>query len=232
MNIGSIGVGGKGWADLQGTKTENHVAMADPDELRAGRAFKLFPKIPKYKDLRELLDKENRNIDAVTVSIPDLMHAAAPMWAMERGKHVYCQQPLTRTVWEARQLVRAANKYKIASQMGSQGYSGEGARQCCEIIWSGEIGAVTEVHAWTNRPTWPQGPEVIPAAAPVPSTFDWDIWLGLACPLPYSPAYAPHHWRAFPDFGCGAIGDMACHILGTPNMALKLADPTSVECLE
>lgn len=231
LNLAAIGAGGKGWTDINGCRTENLVAMADPDEVRAERAFKAFPAVPKYKDFRRMFDKESRNIDAVTVSIPDHMHATASMWAMERGKHVYCQKPLTRTVWEARELEKAARKFKVATQMGNQGYSNEGARQCCEIIWSGEIGNVTEVHAWTNRPIWPQGPEVEPVQGTPPATLDWDVWLGMAAARPYSKAYAPHNWRGFPDFGCGAIGDMACHILGTPNMALHLASPVSVECI-
>lgn len=234
LNIAAIGAGGKGYTDIIGCQSENLVAMADPDEKRASRAFTQFPNVPKYKDFRRMFDKESRNIDAVTVSIPDHMHATASMWAMSRGKHVYCQKPLTRTIWEARELTRAAEKYGVATQMGNQGYSGEGARQCCEIVWSGDIGNVTEVHAWTNRPLkyWPQGPEVVPAEAAVPPTLDWDVWLGIAEMRPYSPSYVPHNWRGFPDFGCGAIGDMACHILGTPNMALRLTAPTSVECIK
>jgi predicted dehydrogenase len=234
LNIAAIGAGGKGYSDILGCQTENIVAMADPDEKRAAKTFQQFPKVPKYKDFRQMLDKEGRNIDAVTVSTPDHMHGTASMWAMVRGKHVYCQKPLTRTVWEARELTRAAEKYKVATQMGNQGYSNEGARQCCEIVWAGDIGNVTEVHAWTNRPLtyWPQGPNVVPKEAPVPSTLDWDVWLGVAASRPYSPSYVPHNWRGFPDFGCGAIGDMACHILGTPNMALRLAAPLSVECVK
>ncbi len=234
LNIAAIGAGGKGASDIAGCQSENIVAMADPDGKRAEKTFKQFPKTPKYKDFRKMLDKQGREIDAVLVSCPDHMHATASMWAMSRGKHVYCQKPLTRTVWEARQLTEAARKYKVATQMGNQGYSNEGARQCCEIVWAGDIGNVTEVHAWTNRPLtwWPQGPDVVPKEAPVPPTLDWDVWLGIAASRPYSPAYVPHNWRGFPDFGCGAIGDMACHILGTPNMALMLAAPTSVECVK
>jgi predicted dehydrogenase len=235
LNIAGIGAGGKGYTDLMAcSQTENVVALADPDDKRAERGFKQFEKAPRYKDFREMLDKENKNIDAVTVSCPDHVHGSAAMWAMSRGKHVYCQKPLTRTVWEAEQLEQAAARYGVATQMGNQGYSNEGARECCEIIWNGDIGNVTEVHAWTNRPWayWPQGPEVVPKEAPVPSTLDWNAWLADAEMRPYSPAYVPHNWRAFPEFGCGAIGDMACHILGTPNMALKLANPTSVECLK
>ena len=235
LNIGVIGAGGKGFSDsVAVSQTENIVAQADPDEKRAERGFKQFEKAAKYKDFRQMLDKEGRNIDACTISTPDHMHATAAMWAMSRGKSVYVQKPLTRTIWEARQLREAAAKYGVATQMGNQGYSNEGARQCCEMIWNGDIGNVTEVHAWTNRPLtyWPQGPEVAPQEAPVPPTLDWDVWLGIAEQRPYSPAYAPHNWRGFPDFGCGALGDMACHILGTPNMALKLGNITSVECLE
>jgi len=164
---------------------------------------------------------------------------------MERGKHVYVQKPLTRTIWEARMLTEAAAKYKVATQMGNQGYSNEGTRQCAEMIWSGEIGNVSEVHAWTDRPIWPQGLTSIPASSPVPETLDWDLWLGIAAQRDYTSGgegypeprfrgnfYQPFNWRGFYDFGCGALGDMACHILGAPNMALKLGAPTSVECIK
>ncbi len=231
LNIAAIGAGGKGNSDIQGCSSENIVAMADPDSKRAERMFRQYDKVPKYKDFRQMFDKETKNIDAVTVSTPDHMHGMASMWAMERGKHVFCQKPLTRTVWEARQLALAAKKYGVATQMGNQGYSNEGARQCCEILWAGEIGAVSEVHAFTNRPIWPQGLESLPKEAPVPDTLDWDVWLGVAASRPYSPGYCPHNWRGYPDFGCGALGDMACHILGTPNMALRLTAPASVECV-
>ena len=171
----------------------------------------------------------------MTVSCPDHMHATVAMWAMTRGKSVYVQKPLTRTVWEAQQLQKTAAATGVATQMGNQGYSSEGARQCCEIVWSGDIGEVKEVHAWTNRPWkyWPQGPEVEPKEGPVPATLDWEIWLGGSQYRPFSPQYIPQNWRAFSDFGAGAIGDMACHILGTPNMALRLGalPPLSVECI-
>jgi len=234
LNIAAIGAGGKGRSDIAGCATENIVALCDPDAKRAAPTFEKFPNLPKYKDFRRMLDKEAKNIDAVLVSCPDHMHGIASMWAMARGKHVYCQKPLTRTVWEAQELTKAAAKYGVATQMGNQGYSNGGARLCCEILWAGDIGPVREVHAWTNRPLkyWPQGPEVVPKEEPVPDTLDWDVWLGVAETRPYSPAYVPHNWRGFPDFGCGAIGDMACHILGTPNMALQLTTPTSVECVK
>ncbi len=233
LNIAAIGAGGKGYSDIHGCMSENIVALADPDDKSAARTYEEFPKAVKYKDFRKLFDQQTRNIDAVIVATPDHMHATAAMWAMERGKHVYCQKPLTRTVWEAQQLALAAAKYKVATQMGNQGYSRDGTRECCEIIWNGDIGDVTEIHAWTNRPNgkyWPQGPDVIPKEEPVPSTLDWDVWLGGSTMRPYSSAYTPRKWRGYADFGCGAIGDMACHIMGAPNMAMRLGTATSVEC--
>jgi hypothetical protein len=157
---------------------------------------------------------------------------------------VYVQKPLTRTVWEARQLLEGATKYRVATQMGNQGYSNEGTRQAAEIVWSGAIGNVTEVHAWTDRPIWPQGLTAIPPAEPVPDTLDWDLWLGIADKRAYTSGgpdyksplgghfYQPGNWRGFYDFGCGALGDMACHILGAPNLALQLGAPISVECIQ
>ena len=243
LNIASIGAGGKASSDIDGCASENIVALCDVDEKQAASKFKQYPDTPKYKDFRKMLDKEGRNIDAVIVCIPDHMHATAAMWCMERNKHVYVQKPLTRTIWEARQLMEAANKYKVATQMGNQGYSNEGTRQVAEMIWAGEIGNVTEVHAWTDRPMWPQGLTAIPPPTDVPSTLDWDLWLGIAEPRPYTSGgegyptqfgnfYQPFNWRGFYDFGCGALGDMACHILGAPNLALQLGAPSSVECIK
>jgi hypothetical protein len=243
LNIASIGAGGKAASDIDGCDSENIVALCDVDQEKASRKFTEYDRVPKYRDFRKMLDEQGNSIDAVIVAIPDFMHATAATWAMERGKHVYVQKPLTRTVWEARQLTEAANKYKVATQMGNQGYSNEGTRQAAEMIWAGEIGNVTEVHAWTDRPIWPQGLTEIPPAEPVPSTLDWDLWLGIAEQRPYTSGgpdyksplgghfYQPGNWRAFYDFGCGALGDMACHILGAANLALQLGPPTSVECV-
>jgi hypothetical protein len=243
LNVASIGAGGKAYSDIEGCSSENIVALCDVDDNSAKRAYDKYPDIPKYKDFRKMLDKE-KDIDAVIVTIPDFMHATAAIWAMERGKHVYVQKPLVRTIWEARQMRDVANKYKVATQMGNQGYSNEGTRQCAEMIWAGEIGNVTEVHAWTDRPIWPQGLTKIPAPTPVVAGLDWDLWLGSAMPRPFTVGgegypdkggnnfYQPFNWRGFYDFGCGALGDMACHILGAPNMALKLGSPTSVEAIK
>jgi len=248
LNIASIGAGGKAVSDIRAcAQSENIVALCDVDDVSAASIYKAFEKPPKYRDWRKMLDKEANNFDAVIVTIPDFMHATVAMHCMERGKHVYVQKPLTRTVWEARMLTEAAAKYKVATQMGNQGYSNEGTRQCAEMIWAGEIGNVTEVHAWTDRPIWPQGLTEIPAESPVPPTLDWDLWLGIANQRPYTsggagyPAgyahgnfYQPSNWRGFYDFGCGSLGDMACHILGAPNLALNLSKraPTSVECVK
>jgi predicted dehydrogenase len=232
LNIASIGAGGKAESDIQAcAETENIVALCDVDEKRAEKTYQRYPALPKYKDFRVMLDKEGNNIDAVIVTIPDHMHATAAIHAMALGKHVYVQKPLAHTVWECRQLLEAAEKYKVATQMGNQGYSNEGTRQCAEMIWAGGIGNVTEVHAWTNRPAWPQGLTDAPAPAPVPNWLDWNLWLGLAEDRPYSDDYLPFAWRGFYDFGSGALGDMACHILGAPNMALRLGAPTAVECV-
>ncbi|HEY8668439.1 MAG TPA: Gfo/Idh/MocA family oxidoreductase, partial [Tepidisphaeraceae bacterium] len=232
LNIASIGAGGKAASDIRAcAQTENIVALCDVDDVRAAKIYETYPNVPKYKDFRKMLDTENKNVDAVIVTIPDFMHATCATWAMERGKHVYVQKPLAHTIWECRELANTAAKYKVATQMGNQGYSNEGTRQCAEMIWNGEIGNVAEVHAWTNRPVWPQGLPDLPPPSPVPSTLDWDLWLGIAENRPYSDKYAPFAWRGFFDFGCGALGDMACHILGAPNMALRLGAPTSVECI-
>ena len=177
LNIAAIGAGGKGASDIDGCKSENIVALCDADWKNAAKTFAKYPNAKQYKDFRKMLDQQ-KDIDAVTISTPDHTHAVAAMWAMERGKHVYVQKPLTHSLWEARKLTEAARKYKVATQMGNQGHSNEGARQLCEMIWAGEIGNVKEVHAWTNRPLWPQGLKQAPAGEPVPDTFDWDVWLG------------------------------------------------------
>jgi len=242
LNIASIGAGGKASSDIDGCKMENIVALCDVDDQSAAAKFKQYPDVPKFKDFRKMLDAKGKDIDACIVTIPDFMHATAAIAAMERGKHVYVQKPLVHTVAEARLMLETAQKYKVATQMGNQGYSNEGTRQAAEIVWSGQLGNVTEVHAWTDRPWWPQGLTSIPAPNAPPDTLDWNLWQGAAEKRPYTTGgdgypnqygnfYQPFNWRGFFDFGCGAIGDMACHILGAPNLALKLGAPTSVECI-
>ena len=247
LHFAAIGSGGQGGSNIRAAApTENITALCDVDDRRAAPTYKEYPNTPKYRDFRKMLDKEGKSIDAVIIATPDHMHGIAAMWCMERNKHVYVQKPLVRTVWEARQLREAAIKYKVATQMGNQGYSNEGTRQCAEIVWNGDIGHVTEVHAWSDRPLWPQGLTEIPKEEPVPPTLDWDLWLGIAAMRPFTAGgatepnrwggyfYLPFNWRGFYDFGCGALGDMACHILGAPNMALHLSHRKllSVECIK
>ena len=229
LNIAAVGSGGMGGGNINAVKDQNIVALCDVDYNRAADTFKKFPNAAKYRDFRKMLDKEEKNIDAVIVATPDNTHAVAAMAAMKLGKHVYVQKPLTYTIHEARMLTEAARKYKVATQMGNQGHSGEGVRLVCEWIWAGAIGDVREVHAWTNRPVWPQGIERPKDTPPVPDNLDWDLWLGPAAYRPYHPSYLPFSWRGWWDFGCGALGDMACHVLDPVFWALKLGYPTSVE---
>jgi predicted dehydrogenase len=228
LNIASIGAGGMGAGNTNACRGENIVALCDVDDERAKETYDRFPNAKKWKDFRKMLD-EQKDIDAVIVATPDHIHTVAAMAAMQRGKHVYVQKPLTRTVWEARMLTEAARKYKVASQMGNQGHSGEGVRLICEWIWDGAIGPVREVNAWTNRPIWPQGIDRPKETQPVPKTLDWDLWLGPSPWRPYHSCYAPFSWRGWWDFGGGALADMACHLLDPVFSALKLGYPSSVE---
>src|SRR5687768_5300436 len=246
MNVAGIGAGGRAMSVLGGLGSENIVALADVDWARGAEGFTRFDKAAKYKDFRQMLDKE-KSIDAVTVVIPDHMHATVALAAMQLGKHVYVEKPLTRTPWEARLLTDAAARYKVATQMGNQGYSHDATRVAAEIIWSGEIGDVTEVHSFRNRASWPQGMQTLPATEKVPDTLDWDLWLGPATMRPYTSGdeayrkeynqqqygfYLPFNWRGFYDFGTSLIGDWGIHQLGPANLALRLGSPISVECLK
>ncbi len=186
LNIAGIGAGGQAFSDLRQCETENIVALSDVDWQRGEPGFQRYEKAAKYKDFRQMLDKEGKNIDAVVIGIPDHNHTVAAFWCMQRGKGVYVEKPLTRIASEARFLAQAAAKYKVATQMGNQGYSHEATRVACEIIWSGEIGEVREVHAWMGRTSWPQGMMKIPPPTPVPDTLDWDLWLGTAASRPFT----------------------------------------------
>jgi predicted dehydrogenase len=230
LNIAGIGVGGRGANDIDAVNSENIVALCDVDDQRAAETFQRYPQAEKYQDFRVMLEKE-KNIDAVIVATPDHVHAVASMMAIKMGKHVYCEKPLTHSVYEARALAEAARKYKVATQMGNQGHSGEGIRLVCEWIWDGAIGPVREVHAWTNRPIWPQGTDRPADIPPIPDTLDWNLWLGPAPERAYHPAYLPFDWRGWWDFGTGALGDMACHIIDPVFLALKLDYPTSVRAV-
>jgi predicted dehydrogenase len=231
-------VGGQGAADLGAVDSQNIVALCDVDWAHAAGTFRRYPKAKKYRDFRKMLDEEEKNIDAVIVATPDHVHAVASMAAIKRGKHVYCEKPLTHSVYEARMVAQAARQHKVATQMGNQGQASEETRLMCEYIWDGAIGPVREVHVWTDRPLnglnavyWPQGVDRPQDTPPVPETLDWDLWLGPAPDRPYHPAYLPFRWRGWWDFGTGALGDIGCHRLDPVFRALKLGHPTSVEAM-
>jgi Oxidoreductase family, NAD-binding Rossmann fold/Oxidoreductase family, C-terminal alpha/beta domain len=245
LNIAGIGAGGRALQVLNGCVTENIVALADVDWARGADGFARFPGATKYKDFRRMLDQQGKEIDAVVVATPDHTHATCAIPCMQLGKGVYVEKPLTRTPWEARLLTQAAQRYKVATQMGNQGYSHEATRVAAEIIWSGEIGDVTEVHSFRGRASWPEGMQTMPATERVPDTLDWDLWIGPAAFRPYTSGdeayrkeypnqfgfYLPFNWRGFYDFGSTLIGDWGIHQLGPANLALRLGSPTSVECV-
>lgn len=232
LNIGCVGVGGmQGAADVRSVSGENIYALCDVDELFLGKAAEKYPKAKRYRDYRAMLDKEGKNLQAATVTIPDHMHASVALAAMERGLGVYCQKPLTQSVWEARLLTKAAAKYRVATQMGNQGYSSEATRVACEILWSGEIGDVTEVHSLSTG-GFARGTTAWPKAEDTPKTMDWDLWTGRAAVHPYSAKIHPSNWRGFLEYGTQMIGDWGIHQFGPANWGLGLANPTSVECTE
>ena len=227
INIAGIGVGGKGFDDIMSCRRENIVALCDPDEERAGEAHYRVKDAKHYKDYRKMLDEMGDQIDACTISTPDHTHAPAAYLAMNLGKHVYVQKPMAHTVAEIRLLTKTAAEKGVITQMGNQGHCGDGVRELCEMLWSGVIGKVTEAHIWTNRPIWAQGMAENPPEQPVPPTLDWDLWIGSAPMRPYNKAYVPWVWRGWWDFGCGAIGDMACHIMDPAFWSLKLYEAQS-----
>lgn len=230
LNIAGVGVGGMGGGNIAAMAgSENIVALCDVDWDYAKGTFEKYPNAKKFKDYRKMLDEMGKDIDAVVIATPDHTHAIIAMECMRRGKHVYVQKPLTKTVYEARMLTEAARKYKVVTQMGNQGHSGDGIRNICEWVWDGAIGQVRDVHAWTNRPVWPQGMDRPKEEMSVPETLDWDLWLGPAPHRPYHRAYHPWDWRAWVDFGTGALGDMACHIMDPIFWALKLKYPVSAQ---
>jgi len=242
INIACIGVGGKGGSDSSHAFAVggNIVAICDVDSNTLdgrNRSFKAKAKETNrtydaklYTDWRKMLSEMGDSIDAVTVSTPDHMHGMAGITAMKMGKHIYCQKPLTQTVWEAREMRRLARENKLSTQMGNQGSAGSGLRRAVEVIQAGVIGAPRELHVWSNRPVWPQGLARPDGEDQVPKNLDWDLWLG---PAPYRPfkngVYHTFNWRGWYDFGTGALGDMACHTVNMPFRALKLGYPTNIE---
>ena len=233
LNIAAIGAGGKGQVNINhayNEGTDNIVALCDVDDRRSIKMREKFPKAKYYRDYRRLLEKENKDIDAVLISTPDHMHAIMAMACMENGKHIYVEKPLTHDIQEARMLTEAAVKYQIVTQMGNQGSSGDDTRLIQTWIQDGIIGDVKRVHVWTNRPVWPQGIPTPQGDFKIPKELDWDLWLGTAPERNFNPIYVPANWRGWTEFGTGALGDMGCHFMDVPFMALKLGYPEAVEC--
>lgn len=235
LNIACVGAGGKGESDIQEFAKSayvNIVALCDVDDRQSQKTREKFPKATYYKDYRKMLEKERKNIDAVSVSTPDNTHAIAALMAMQAGKHVYVQKPLTHDIYEARILTEAAKKYKVVTQMGNQGASGDGVRQMQEWYNAGTIGEAHTIYVWTNRPVWPQGFGKPKVNAFVPKELDWDLWLGPAAWEDYKEGYAPFSWRGYWSFGTGALGDMGCHLIDPAFKTVGLGYPSEVECSE
>lgn len=235
LNIAGIGVGGRGAGDMAELASENIVALCDVDWRQAAGSFRRWPEAKRYKDFRKMLE-EVKDLDAVMVATPDHVHAAASMAAIKLGKHVYCEKPLTHSVYEARRVGLAAKQAGVATQMGNQGQASEETRRLSEIVQAGAIGKVREAHIWTDRPSrglfdvyWPQGISRPTDTPPVPESLDWDLWLGPAPERPYHPVYVPFKWRGWWDFGTGALGDIGCHAFDPVFRALRLGQPISVE---
>jgi predicted dehydrogenase len=237
LNVAGVGFGGRGKSVISVVaKTENIVSLCDVDwNEEVNKVFQLYPSARKHKDYRLMLDKD-KDIDAVIIATPDHAHAVVSLEAMKHGKHVYTEKPLTHTIHEARTLTLAARQYKVATQMGNGGQATDPPRRLREIIWDGAIGPVREVHVWTDRPNrglsdtyWPQGVKRPEDTPPVPSTLDWDLFIGPAPMRPYHPSYHPFKWRGWWDFGTGALGDIGCHSLDPVFRALKLKYPVSVQ---
>ena len=230
LNIAGVGIGGMGNANLKNMeKTDNIVALCDIDWKYAKPVFDRHPNAKKYWDYRKMLDEMGKSIDAVLIATADHTHAMITADAMTMGKHVYTQKPLTHSVYESRLLTKLAASTGVVTQMGNQGSSATDTDLVCEWIWNGEIGEVTRVDCATNRPIWPQGLNAPEKADKIPSTLNWDLFTGPAKLNPYNKIYHPWNWRGWWDYGTGALGDMACHIMHQPFKALKLGYPTKVQ---
>ncbi|MDB4538192.1 Gfo/Idh/MocA family oxidoreductase, partial [Akkermansiaceae bacterium] len=233
LQIGAIGVGGKGQSDTINTAKcgGKIIGLCDVDKNKLAPMSKKFPDARNFSDFREMLTQMGDQIDGVTISTPDHVHGVAGIMAMQMGKHIYCQKPLTQTVWESRMMRNLAREKKLATQMGNQGSAENGLRRSVELIQSGVIGKPLELHVWTNRPVWPQGLQRPDKTDPVPDSLNWDCWIGPAKMRPYvNGLYHDFKWRGWNEFGTGALGDMACHTVNMPFRALKLGYPTKIEC--
>jgi predicted dehydrogenase len=234
LNLAVVGCGGRGLDNLEGVTGENIVALSDVDERQAAEAFKRYPKAKRFRDYRKLFHTMHGQIDAVVVSTPDHMHAPISLAAMELGKHVYCEKPLTWSIEEARKMARIAREKRLATQMGTQGMALDRSRAGVEIIRSGVLGEIRRLHVWTDRPIgwWDQGIDRPRDKQPVPEGLDWNLWLGVAPERPYHKAYCPFAWRGWKDFGTGAAGDMGIHNAAMPFAALELGPPSTAEIIE
>jgi len=231
LRVACIGLGGKGYSDGMACAGEDIVALCDVDFERGRRLFQQFPRAARYRDYRQMLAEMGGQLDAVSISTPDHTHFGAALMAIEMGKHVYVQKPLTHTIAEARMLKAAAAKAGVVTQMGNQGHANEGTRLTKEWIDAGVIGTVREVHIWTDRPTWPQGVALPESIGPAPDNLDWNLWLGVAPERRYSKAFAPFNWRGFWDYGCGALGDMGCHTMDAAFWALDLRGDAKISAV-
>lgn len=232
LYVAGIGVGGKGYSDLTGFAVSDKVkvvGLCDVDDRRAAAARKTFSEAKYYHDYRVMLEEMKGDIDAVSVSTPDHMHAIQALAAMQLGKHVYVQKPLTHDIYEARELTKAAHQYKVVTQMGNQGASMEGVRKMQEWYNAGLLGDVNTVYVWTNRPVWPQGIQWPAKSTDIPKELQWDLWLGTAPKKEYVDNLVPFNWRGWWDYGTGALGDMACHLIEPAYKTLGLGYPTSVQ---
>ncbi len=227
LDIAVIGCGNRGADNLAEVSSENIVALCDVDDRQAARAYARFPDAKKYRDFRKMLDEVGSKIDAVVVSTPDHTHAVAAAAAMRLGKHCYCEKPLAHTVHEVRTLRTIAREKRLATQLGTQIHAGDNYRRSVELVRSGAIGAVREVHVWLG--TGYAGRDRPAETPPVPPELDWDLWLGPAPERPYHPCYVPMGWRSWWDFGSGALGDFGCHYMDLAFWALELGAPTRVE---
>ncbi len=228
LNIAGIGIGGKGKVNLRNMPGQNIVALCDVDWDYASSVFEDYPKAKKWMDYRKMLE-EQKDIDAVVIATPDHTHALPAAAAMEMGKHVYLQKPLTHTVWESRYLTDMAKKTGVVTQMGNEGHSNDTVYEVAEVVQSGCLGDIRDAHVWTNRPIWRQGMPAPTKEVKVPDTLDWDLFIGPAEMRAYNPEYHPWIWRGWWDFGTGALGDMGCHLLDVPNYALQLGAPTAFQ---
>jgi len=233
LNIAGIGAGGKGESDLaefSKSPAVNIISLCDVDDRSSVKSRSRFPKASYYKDYREMLAKEGKNVDAVSVSIPDHGHAVAALAAMQMGKHVYVQKPMTHDIYEARILTQAARKYKVVTQMGNQGASFDGVKKMQDWYNAGLIGDAVNIYCWTNRPVWPQGFGKPTGKEEVPKELDWNLWLGQTSYEEYHKGFVPFNWRGYPSFGTGALGDMGCHIIDPAFKTTGLGYPSEVEC--